>query len=292
MLDILLPIFVVVDDFCKEFEPTWNAMLLETGAKKRNRFPALVLSEIMSILIAFHRDGSRNFKKYYERLLKYHKNDFPRLPSYNHFLEIRKAATIPLFAFFNWLKGDCTGVSFIDATAMAVCKLKRTHSHRVFAGKARLGKSTMGWFFGFKLHLVVNHLGHPLSFTITPGNTDDRSPVDRLAKGLWGKIFGDKGYISKDLFSRLFEDGLQLVTALKSNMKTKIMPVADSDNLKKRSGIESIFNVLKNVYHLEHSRHRSAVGFVINAVSCVCAFGIGFLPLFQDAQFTLKLCGV
>jgi hypothetical protein len=74
-------------------------------------------------------------------------------------------------------------------------------------------------------------------------------------------------------------------------MKTKIMPLADSENLKKRSGIESIFNVLKNVYHLEHSRHRSVVGFVINAVSCVCAFGIGFLPQFQDAQAILELYG-
>ncbi len=70
----------------------------------------------------------------------------------------------------------------------------------------------MGWFFGFKLHLVINDKGEILAFKITKANTDDRKPVDELTQGLEGKLIGDKGYISSELFNQLYLRGLKFIT--------------------------------------------------------------------------------
>lgn len=284
MLDILTATFVVVDDFCKQFEPEWNNMLIQSGIKKRNRQCSLQLSEIMTILIAFQKSGFRNFKKYYKSLKEYHSQEFPNLPSYNRFITLQQTAVMPLCVFFHFIKGSPTDVNFIDSTSMAVCKTKRIHSHKVFKNFAKLGKSSMGWFFGFKLHLAVNHIGQPLVFTLTQGNVDDRSVVEKMLKNFWGKIYGDKGYISKELFEKLFQKGIHLITALKTNMKEKIIPLIDSENLKKRSKIESVFNVLKNVHHLEHSRHRSIAGFMVNALTSICCYALEFFSCTKNEQ--------
>jgi hypothetical protein len=134
------------------------------------------------------------------------------------------------------------------------------------------GKSSTGWFYGFKLHLIVNDRGEILTFNLTPGNVDDRKPVPVMAKGLFGKLFGDKGYISKRLFNELFASGLELVTSVRKNMQNRLMPIADKLMLRKRSIIETINDQLKNISQIEHSRHRSVNNFVVNILSGLIAY--------------------
>lgn len=273
MQDTLLYVFVVVDDFCSKFENLWRSHRISTS-KHSGRPPKLALSEIMTILIAFHLSDFRHFKGFYLYLLAHASAEFPRLPSYPRFVSSMKSATIPLVAFFEFVRGVETDSYFIDSTALAVCKNKRIYTHKVFEGIAKRGKNTMGWFFGFKLHLVCNQQGAPVSFRLTPGNVDDRKAGEKVLKDLRGTVIGDKGYISKDLFQRLFGRGLRLVTSLRIKMKPQLVTLDDSEAMDNRSLIESVFNVLKNAMHLEHSRHRSLANFMVNILGTMSAFAL------------------
>jgi hypothetical protein len=170
------------------------------------------------------------------------------------------------------MKGQCTGISIIDSTPIVVCHNKRIHSHQVFESLAKRGKSSMGWFFGFKLHIVINHLGELLAFKMTPGNTSDLKSVEPLSNGLFGKLFGDKGYISQSLFNKLLAKGLHLVTQIRSNMKNKLMNLTDRMMLRKRSLVESVFHIFKDVLTMEHTRHRSPINFMVNMASGLAAY--------------------
>src|ERR1051326_3154821 len=243
-----------MDDFCQLFEPSWKKRLLTSGGRQRDRAGYLCLSEVMTIIVMFHSSAYRNFKAYYtEQVLKDYPWAFPRLTSYQRFVELMPQALVPLSAYLQTRKGQCSGISFIDSTSLKVCHNRRIHSHKVFAGRARRGKTSVDWFFGFKLHLVINDCGELLSIRLTPGNTDDRRPVPEMVKELFGKLFGDKGYISQTLFETLYEDGIQLVTKLKANMKNRLVSMFDKIMLRKRAIIESVVDQLKNISQIEHS---------------------------------------
>ncbi len=220
----------------------------------------------MTILIWFHYCGYRNFKTYYQDHVQAHLHaEFPALVSYTRFVEFMPSALLPLLAYLRTCLGSCTGVSFLDATALAVCDPYRISQHKVFAGLARRGKTSTGWFFGFKRHMLVNDRGELLNFALSPGNTDDRRPVPTLVPRLFGKIFADKGYISQPLFQQLGDTfGLQLITKLKTNLKNRLLPLADKLLLRKRASIETVFDQLKNISQIEHTRHRSVNNFVVN----------------------------
>ena len=194
--------------------------------------------------------------------------------SYQRFVEYIPSTLIPLGIYLKTCcMGACTGISFVDSTALEVCHTRRIAQHRVFAGLARRGKSSMGWFFGFKLHLIVNDCGELLSIMLTPGNVDDRKPVPTLVKDLFGKLFADKGYISQPLFELLMETfNIQLITKLRSNMKNRLMPLADRVLLRKRAIIETIVDQLKNISQIEHSRHRSPINFLVNVLCGLIAY--------------------
>jgi len=251
-------LFCSVDDFCQIFEPRWEQQLLSHNLKKRKRSRILCLSEIMTIVIGFHQSCYRNFKTYYvgigaKRLQAY----FPRLVSYNRFVEWLPSTLIPLVAYLRSHFGACSGISFMDSTSLRVCHNKRIHQHQVFQNLATRGKTSVDWFFGFKLHLVVNDKGELLNFQVTPGNVDDRKPVPKLLQQLFGKVYADKGYISLKLAKDLVDSvGIQLITKLKRNMKQRLMPLADQLLLRKRAVIETIIDQLKNISQIEHSRHR------------------------------------
>ena len=280
----LLEIFCDVDDFCQAFLPQWRAQLLNEGRIKRKRKTRMSFSEIMTIMIYFHQSHYRDFKAYYEKqVMKHLRGEFPKLVSYNRFVELMPRTLVPLVMYFQQRKGKCTGISFVDATSLAVCHNRRIARHKVFAGLASRGKTSMGWFFGFKLHLVVNDLGEILGFHLTPGNVDDRKPVPTLSKTLFGKLFADKGYISKDLFFQLLEQGVTLITSVRKNMKNRLLPIQDKILLRKRSIIETINDQLKNISQIEHSRHRSFTNFLVNLLAGLIAY------CFQEKKPSLNL---
>jgi hypothetical protein len=266
-------LFVEIDDFWKNLRIIYDNHLLEDGTRKRTRPCRLSVSEIMTILIAFQTSRYRDFKAYYHYLLSNHRREFPALVGYDRFITLMPRAVIPLFGYLQ-LHGLAkpTGISFIDSTCLKVCHNKRINRNRVFDGLAAIGKSTMGWFYGFKLHLIINECGGLLAYRLTKGNVDDREPVEPMTKGLFGKLFGDKGYISKPLFERLFKRGLEMVTNIRSNMKTALMSLEDKILLRKRSLIETVNDTLKNVCQIEHSRHRSPINFLIHLLAGLIAY--------------------
>jgi len=234
----------------------------------------------MTITIYFHLSHYRTFKHYYNEYVKKQlKAYFPRLVSYNRFVELMQEALFPLIVYTQKARlGKCSGISFIDSTTLDVCHNRRIHNHKVFEGIATRGKSSTGWFYGFKLHITINECGEILSFYLTDAATDDRNEnvIDVLTKNLYGKLFGDKGYLSAKLFERLYDRGIQLFTKLKSNMKNKLIRLEDKLLLRKRAVIESVNDFLKNVCQIEHTRHRSFANFCTNLVAGIAAYS--FLP--------------
>jgi hypothetical protein len=269
MLDIT-KLFCSVDDFWKSF----NSKINKTFIGKPSRGPTcgISMSEIMTIMILFHQSNFRTFKYFYFYLLSNHIKEFPKLPSYSRFVYLQKTAFVPLFAYLHQKKGKVTGISFIDSTILKVCHIKRSYSNKVFKKLAAKGKTTTGWFFGFKLHLVVNERGELLSFQLTQGNSSDISPVKSLVKNIWGKLFGDRGYISIPLFNELLKQNLQLITKIRNNMKNKLMDITDKFLLRKRAIIETVNDQLKNISQIEHTRHRSPANFLINLLSGLIAY--------------------
>ena len=292
----LVEIFCEVDDFLRHHfthNPISRCLLTAKSAKfTRQRQTSLFVSEQMTILIFFQLSGYKDFKHYYlNHILSERKADFPSAVSYSRFITLMPRTLIPLLAFLLFTRmGRCTGISFIDSTAMRVCHNKRIFSHKVFAGLAKRGKTTMGWFYGFKLHLIVNTSGELLSFALSAGNVADNSKdlVMKLAGDkLWGKLFGDKGYISTPLLEALMERNIQLVTGLRTNMKNKLMPMEDKLLLRKRSVIESVNDALKNNCELEHSRHRSRQNFLVHLFSALTAYT--YLPKKPSLKFENQL---
>lgn len=269
-------IYCVIDEFMIEFTSHLNQWSIGKTPKRK---PKMTTSEVMTIMVLFQLSGIRCFKWFYNQYLYKHlRQDFPNLVSYNRFVELKKKAVLPMGVFAKTCcLGDCTGISFVDSTPLRVCKNKRIFNHKVFKGIATRGKSTMGYFFGFKLHIIVNEIGQIIDFQITQANVDDRTPVKgNLLKKIWGKLYGDKGYVSHKLGETLFSDGIHFITGIRKNMKNCLMSLRDKIMLRKRSIIETINDQLKNICMIEHSRHRSFHNFINNILAGIIAYS--FLP--------------
>jgi len=263
-----------VDAFWQWFEPLWERDLLASGQRRRRRTTRLHPAEILTILILFQQSGYRTFKGFYTQHVQLAlREEFPHLVSYSRFVELMPRFLVPLAIYLHTQLGPCTGISFIDSTSLAACHPARIQQHRVFRVDARRGKTSVGWFYGFKLHLVVNDRGDLLAFCLTPGNTDDRRPVPRLVRRLFGRLFGDKGYISQPLAEQLFLDrGLRLLTKLRKNMRNQFIGLSERLLLRKRALIETIIDQLKNVCQIEHSRHRSPFNFLVHLLCGLIAY--------------------
>lgn len=275
--DKVTEIFCLVDEFTANFHNSTKAFILGNPSK---RPPTMSSSEVISIIILFHLSGFRCFKHFYIFYVQKHMlDDYPKTVSYNRFTELMQSNILPLAMFMKTCcMGECTGISFVGSTPVRVCKNKRIKRNKVFKGIATVGKSTMGYFYGFKLHLIINDRGEILSFTITQANVDDREPLkhENFLKNIFGKLFGDKGPISKELTKILFVDGIHLVTSIRSNMKNCLMTMSDKINLRKRSVIETVNDELKNMCQIEHSRHRSIGNFFTNLIGGLIAYS--FFP--------------
>lgn len=282
MEDKVIEIFCLADDFCKEFEKAkqGHEMGCDSKKKRRNRKFKMSDSEIITILVIFHLKGFRNLKHFYINYVQKHmQQEFPETVSYNRFVELQRKAFMPMCILMKTMcMGSCTGISFIDSTPLRVCHIRREKQHRVFEGFAKKGKCSMGWFYGFKLHLVVNDKGEIIDFLFTQGNVDDRYPLKNknFHDKLFGKLIADKGYISKSLFEQMFIDGIHLITKIKKNMKNSLMLYSDKILLRKRAIIETVNDELKNICQIEHTRHRSVDNFLANLISGMMAYH--FLP--------------
>jgi hypothetical protein len=269
----LLELFCAVDDFCKTVDVAQARHLLPSGTAQRQRTGQLSDSEALTIMIHFHQSQYRNFKAYYQQhVTVYLRAEFPQLISYARFVQRmpRLLGWLCLYLFNRF--GMCTGISFVDATFVAVCDNRRINQHKVFKGIATRGKGSTGWSFGFKLHVVVNEYGELLAIYLTAANRHELKALPKLVKRLFGKLFGDMAYLSQPVFEQLMQQGVQLITKLKSNMKNKLMVMTDKLLLRKRSIIETINDQLKNISQIEHSRHRSPLNFLVNLVSGLIAY--------------------
>jgi len=264
---------LLVDDFCRQFEPAWQRRMLSAGSKKRRRKSGPSLSELMTLTILFHQLRFRQFKSFYlNHACRCLRVEFPRLLGHQRVVDLMPRCAVPLAALFECLKGDCDGISIVDATPLAVCGNKRIPRHRVFKGKAERGKTSMGWFPGFKLHAIINSNGGLARIKLTPGNTNDRKPLPEMCKGLFGLLFADKGYVGKRLAGALHEMGIRLVTTLKKNMRPVALTAFEKALLKRRSLVETVFDELKNLCQIEHTRHRSINNFIANLMAGIVAY--------------------
>ena len=269
----ILDLYCSVDTFWQVFAPLWEREQVAAG-RRRRRATRLSPSELMTILILFQQSGYRTFKGFYTHYVQTQlRAEFPQLVSYSRFVALIPRVLLPLAVYLQTQLGDCTGISFVDSTALSVCKNARIAQHRVFAVDARRGKTSVGWFYGFKLHLVVNDRGELLACCLTPGNVDDRRPVPRLVRRLFGKLFGDRGYISQALAEQLLTtQGILLMTKRRKNMRERVVGFTDKLLLRKRAIIESVNDQLKNVCQIEHSRHRSPYNFLVHLLAGLVAY--------------------
>lgn len=272
----LIELFIHVDDLCLDWQRYQQSRQL--GKLQRStRIPELSESEICTIIAAYHLSGYKCFEYYYRRLIKVdYASYFPKAPSYERFLTLisRCYRMMWLWSLHCCLQSKRTGFYIIDSKRLEVCHLKREHTHRVFAASARKGKTSTGWFYGFKMHLVINDQGEIINWTITPGNVADNNPalLQKLLTGLQGICLGDKGYYTT-LFDWFYSQRLQLLVKPKKNMKKDKLSLIDHQYyLRKRALIESVNDLLVTVCDLEHSRHRKPENAFAHMAGAIIAY--------------------
>jgi len=273
----LVRIFCEIDDFCKELYQYSTHYFLPSPKQKQRRGPpcGLSVSEIMTVLVFFQSSRYRDFKNFYTQCLEtYWKPYFPQLPCYARFIAIMNRAIFPMTLFTQLKNSKRTGIYYIDSSCLPVCHLKRSRRHKTFDNIADYGRTSVGWFFGLKLHLVINNHGELLAFKITRGNRSDCKEAASILKSLEGLAFGDKGYISEKLFNELLQQGLKLITRQRKNMKKTEKTGYEQQLLNQRGIIETVIGHLKHHYHVWHSRHRSVVNAMTHLVAALAAYAI------------------
>ncbi len=233
-------------------------------------------SEVMTIVIFYHLSGYKCFKYYYQQgILKTWRSFFPNAVSYNRFIEIKKMVNPALYMFVHLCcRGTKTGIYYIDSTKLPVCDNRRIHSHKVFKDIANRGKTSTGWFYGLKLHLIINENGELMAFCFTSGNVSDNNKevVRQLSEGLSGALFGDAGYVSGTLLEELYKQGITLMTKLRKNMKNKLISMENKYYLKKRSLVETVIDLMKYICNIWHTRHRSIDNCFSNMLGAMAAY--------------------
>ena len=280
MLERLVEIFCAVDDFCQAFSPQGEAYLIRNGTARRGPKPGLSVSEIITILLMLPGSRCKYLKSFYngvvgEVLRRY----FPGMPCYERFVALQQSVLIPLLCFLLSRREQTTGIYYIDSTALAVCHNRRIGRHKTFAGLAARGKTSMGWFFGFKLHLVFNHLNEIVAVKLTPGNVHDGVPVEQLTHKLSGKLFGDKGYLGKQRAAALLKRGLALLTRVRKNMKALPLTLTDKLLLNARNMAETIIGHLKAFSSLNLPKHRAPLNAFLHLLAALTAYQLHPLKL-------------
>jgi Transposase DDE domain len=273
MLDRLVEVFCEVDDFCKTFQGAFESHLIGNGPGPRGPDPGLADAEIITLLLVLHSSGFKYLKNFYNGpmgavLRRY----FPGMPCYERFIALQQRAFLPLMAFLFSKLGKKTGIYYIDSTALPVCHNRRIGRHKTFAGLAARGKTSMGWFLGFKLHLVFNDRNEIAALKLTPGNVADTAPVPALTKDLIGKLFGDKGYIGKKLAEELLRRGLTLFTRVRKNRKSLPISMIDKMLLNGRNIAETIIGNIKGFSSLNLPKHRRPINGFLHLMAALVAY--------------------
>lgn len=278
--DKVIEIFCNLDDLMQEFKKFEAKFWLFGNNSIPTRTPQLSDSEIITILVLYHQSGYKTFKDFYMRfVLKALREYFPNIVSYDRFLTLMQRVFVPIMGLMQILciSAGRNGIYFVDATKLPVCHNRRAKRNKVFDGIARSGKSSMGWFFGLKLHLVCNEIGEIVAFKLTPGNVADNNheTLKFLFKSIKGKVFGDKGYLTK-LKEYFLEQGLNVIAKYKEKMykklKNNVAPLEDFLFSSKRGIIETINDLLKNNCDIWHTRHRSPVNATIHLVAGLISY--------------------
>jgi hypothetical protein len=265
-------LFCCLDDFCRIYEE-WERHGLLGNSRRRRREGKLALSEMLFIMVLFPASPFKDFKSFYRHgVCGLYRGCFRETPVYERFVALMPRLLVPMAVLLYSLRGEETGIYFADSTSLAVCHNRRINRNRVFKGMAARGKTSMGWFYGLKLHLIINHKGEIMAVKITSGNKSDSAALGGLAGLLQGKLYADKGYIGKALFRKLWRKGLQLITGIRRNMKNYLMPWLDKIMLRRRFIIETVFDNLKSSMGLEHTRHRSPVNAIVHILACLIAY--------------------
>lgn len=275
-LDRLTEIVCELDDLAQELEVASRGRELSgkkagRGGRKATMHP----SEVATILLLFQVSAYRDVKHFYQEYVCERLADAsPVLVGYARFVELEKRALLLLGALLRRRLGRCTGVSYVDSTALPVCHVRRGKRNRVFADLARFSKTTTGWYFGFKLHLTVSDRGELLGVALTPANVDDRNRdvIARLTERVFGKLAGDKGYIDASLFWELYDEGIDLITSIRKNMRNKLSLLEDRYVYRTRGLVESVNHVIKDILHAQHTRHRGQLNFLANLMAALCAY--------------------
>jgi hypothetical protein len=282
-------LYCCLDDFCKVFAE-WETHQLIPSPGRRQRSGKLSRAEMLFIMVLFHLSAYKNFKTFYLYGIGcQHRACFRDLPHYDRFVSLMPRLFAPLMVLLHSLSGEETGLYFGGSSKLAVCHNRRIDRHRVFDGLAARGKTSMGWFFGLKLHFVINHKGQIMALKITSGNIADSSVLDEITRHLTGKLYADKGYISREMFHTLWQRGLHLITGIRRNMRNHLMVLGEAGQgstgaaggiarrgdkimLRKRFVIETVLDILKSEMGLEHTRHRSPVNAMVHVLSCLVAY--------------------
>lgn len=273
LLTPIVDIFCDIDDFYKGYMQTTSAKILPNPGRMRERESTMSCSEIMTILVLFHLSHYRTFKDFYfSCVLQDLSSEFPTAVSYARFVALIPSVLGALTAYVLSKTGDNTNYYFVDSTKLVVCHNKRISRNKVFKSIAQRGKSSMGWFFGFKLHLVINQNGELISFCVTKGNVDDRKVVPQMMKDLSGLAAADKGYLGEKLAEKLQQQDLKFITKVRKNMKKKMLSAFEKFFLSCRSIVETVIEQLKSICHIEHSRHRSPMNFLVHLVGGLAAY--------------------
>ncbi|HSY76401.1 MAG TPA: IS982 family transposase [Bacteroidia bacterium] len=287
----LIEIFCSCDDFCLLVKQSQHHFL--PASRKPTRSPALAESEIMTIVIFYHLSGFKCFEYYYRQLvLGPMKPYFPKAVSYERFVALMPRI-VPVMCLYLWLGrcGEPTGIYYGDSKKLPVCDNRRIHQHRVFKDYANRGKSSTGWFFGFKVFLVINQYGQIMRCQVSQAAKADNN-YDWMLKffaGLKGMMFTDKGFLSAKAFEVLYDNGLKLITGIRSNMKNKLMDNTEKLLHKKRGVIESVNDILMTICDIDHTRHRSPLNFLVNLFAGVTAYTfLDKLPAIFNRKFTLS----
>lgn len=269
-------LFCLIDDFCIQFKPVYFESLKESGTRQRSRQAFLELSEVIFLAVWSHLSGFKTFKQFIVFIQLYHRKDFKYLPCYARINALVNQYADAIIAFFEAIrtKTKPDHICLMDSTPLRVCKNIRISRHKTFKEKASRGKSSTGWFYGFKLHLMVNRACEIVSALVTTGKTADIQvayPLFHMNK-FKGKLFADRGYISQ--FHRQFfkKQGCELITRTRSNMATTPLNKEDEHYMCQRNLLETVNGKLKEGLGLEHSRHRSWKGYMAHIYATLIAY--------------------